>query len=234
MLNRCAYLAEAGNASGISPYVPPGLTRRPPGVRHPASRPHPRTTRRRACRHLPMGRASRCHGPPWSPRAGHRPSAASSPPCCIPFLNAYLMRTMSGQGPRPQPAGQQQPCRSVALLSRVRTQNGNDQLRAPPTLPCGSAFQARRRWWRRGTAAQGRALGAPACAVVPWAVKNHSRRGVAGGDNAWHAPAGAGGPDCEESEMRGTTASIEKWLLGYSEDVARASGNTQFGDPRPC
>lgn len=51
-------------------------------------------------------------------------------------------------------------------------------------------------------------------------------RGVAGR----HGPTG----DREELEMRGTTASIEKWLLGYSEDVARASGNTQFGDPRPC
>jgi hypothetical protein len=40
--------------------------------------------------------------------------------------------------------------------------------------------------------------------------------------------------DCEELEMRGTTASIEKWLLGYSEDVARASVSTQFGDPCPC
>jgi hypothetical protein len=46
-----------------------------------------------------MGRASRCHGPPWSPRAGHRPSAASSPPCWIPFLNTHLMRTAPGPAP---------------------------------------------------------------------------------------------------------------------------------------
>jgi hypothetical protein len=37
--------------------------------------------------------------------------------------------------------GQPQPCRSVALLSRVRTQNGNDQLRVPPdTWPLPSRY----------------------------------------------------------------------------------------------
>jgi len=39
------------------------------------------------------------------------------------------------------PAGPQQPCRSVALLSRVRTQNGNDQPCAPSTKPVQSPYR---------------------------------------------------------------------------------------------
>ena len=80
----------------------PCLIPRPSGVRRQASRPHRRTAQQRACRHLPMGRASRCHGPPWSPRAGHRPSAASSPPCSIPFLNAHSCEPRPAR-PRPRP-----------------------------------------------------------------------------------------------------------------------------------
>jgi hypothetical protein len=39
----------------------------------------------------------------------------------------------------------QQPCRSVALLSRVRTQNGNDRQRAPPRNPRQTARRHRPR-----------------------------------------------------------------------------------------
>ena len=35
-------------------------------------------------------------------------------------------------------------------------------------------------------------------------------------------------------KMRGASVSIEKSLLDYSEDVARASRNTELGDPRTC
>ena len=38
----------------------------------------------------------------------------------------------------------------------------------------------------------------------------------------------------KESVMRGATVSIEKRLWAYSEDVARASRNTEPGDPRTC
>jgi len=55
------------------------------------------------------------------------------------------MRTAPGQAPPTAHTGQQQPCRSVALLSRVRTQNGNDRLRAPPTNPARTAQHGRPR-----------------------------------------------------------------------------------------
>src|ERR1700722_11688228 len=91
--------------------------------------------------------------------------------------------------------------------------------------------------WATSSRTRGRARALGRCSATPvgrGTAENHSRCGLAGYDNAWHAPAGPAAPDREESVMRGTTASIEKWLLGYSEDVARASGNTQSGDPRPC
>ena len=83
------------------------------------------------------------------------------------------MRTAPGRPPARGHTGQQQPCRSVALLSRVRTQNGNDQLRAPPTKPGLSAWLAPLRGslpgfghcsLGRGRGAQGRSralVGAP-------------------------------------------------------------------------
>jgi pyruvate decarboxylase len=69
-------------------------------------------------------------------------------------------------------------------------------------------------------------------------AENHSRHGwwettmrdVAG----WRGPAGPWIRNQKESVMRGASVSIEKRSLAYSEDVARASRNTEFGDPRPC
>jgi hypothetical protein len=48
--------------------------------------PHQGLAQQPTCHRPRAARASQSHVPLWSPRAGHRPSAASSPPCCIPFL----------------------------------------------------------------------------------------------------------------------------------------------------
>jgi hypothetical protein len=70
--------------------------------------------------------------PPWRPCGPSRTVRANR-----------LARAVSG---RPRQAGlTQQPCRSVALLSRVRTQNGNDRLRAPPRNPAQTALRHRPR-----------------------------------------------------------------------------------------
>ena len=53
-------------------------------------------------------------------------------------------------------------------------------------------------------------------------------RGVAG----WRVSAGA--KDLKEPVMRGTSVSIEKGRLAYSEDRARVSRNSELGNSGSC
>jgi len=92
------------------------------------------------------------------------------------------MRTAPGQAPPTAHTEQQQPCRSVALLSRVRTQNGNDQLRAPPTKAaiwrgwrvCGGLLELRT--WHRYPGSRGRGVRPRAKSARRW-TRSASTRG---------------------------------------------------------
>ena len=79
---------------------------------------------------LPYAPAYRTHQ--WSSLSGARdPSRAAG---------AGRLARRTQPAPAQSGPGQQQPCRSVALLSRVRTQNGNDRLRVAYRKPVPSAL----------------------------------------------------------------------------------------------